>query len=102
MFFLESNAQVLPKEGIFVLIGVAFFVVLYFVLSAVRVRKRKECPLEAAETENEEETVAAITAAISVILKTEAESEARKPNSFRVVAFKRTNSRKAEVDNEKV
>ena len=91
MFMLNSEA-VLPKEGIFVLVGIAVLVVLYIVLRTVKL-KRKEDPIPIVD-ENDEETVAAITAAIALILEEEAEREERKPTPFRVVAFRRTNNRR--------
>lgn len=89
MFVLENTAT-LPKEGIFVLCGIALFAALYFVLKAL---KRKEISEEETE-DNEEETVAAITAAVALILEEEAKREERKPVLFRVVSFKRTNNRR--------
>lgn len=89
MFVLENNA-VLPQEGIFVLCGIALLVALYFVLTAIRKKRLPEISPE----DSEEETVAAITAAVALILEEEAEREERKPNAFRVVSFKRTNNRR--------
>ena len=88
MFMLESAAT-LPKQGIFVLVGIAVLVILYLVLRFVK-SKRKEEPLE----ENIDEEIAAITAAVAIILEEEAEREERKPVPFRVVSFKRTNNRR--------
>lgn len=90
MFILNSEAA-LPKEGIFVLVGVAVLLVLYIVL---RTLKSKKQPEEISVEENDEEVVAAITAAITMILAEEAEREERKPTPFRVVAFRRTNNRR--------
>ena len=89
MFVLE-NISVLPKEGIFVICAIALLAALYFVLKAF---KNKEIPVEVPE-DNDEEIVAAITAAVALILKEEAEREERKPMPFRVVSFKRTNNRR--------
>lgn len=90
MFMLNSEA-VLPMEGIFVLVGIAVLLVLYIVLRTVKIKKKpNELPVE----ENDEEIVAAITAAISVMLEEEAEREDREPIKFRVVAFRRTNNRR--------
>ena len=89
MFLLETTAT-LPKEGIFVICGIALLAALYFVLKAFR---KKELPSEIPE-ENDEESVAAITAAVALILEEEAEREERKPVPFRVVSFKRTNNRR--------
>lgn len=87
---LNSEA-VLPMEGIFVLVGIAVLLVLYIVLRTVKIKKKpNELPVE----ENDEEIVAAITAAISVMLEEEAEREDREPIKFRVVAFRRTNNRR--------
>ena len=44
--------------------------------------------------EDDSESVAAITAAITVILEEEALREGREVPSFRVVSFKRTNKRR--------
>ena len=89
MFLLETTTT-LPKEGIFVICGIALLAALYFVLKAFR---KKELPSEIPE-ENDEESVAAITAAVALILEEEAEREERKPVPFRVVSFKRTNNRR--------
>jgi len=90
MFVLE-NTSILPKEGIFVICGIALLAALYFVLKAL---KKKELPEAAEPEENEEEIIAAITAAVALILEEEAEREERKHVSFRVVSFKRTNHRR--------
>ena len=87
MFVLE-NAATLPREGVFVLVGIAFFAVLYLVLRFAK--SKKEEPVE----EEIDEEIAAITAAVALILEEEAEREERKPTPFRVVSFKRTNKRK--------
>ena len=91
MLMLE-NAATLPKEGIFTLIGIAALLVLYLALRFVK-RKKKDEPIEAVEEISDEE-IAAITAAVTLILKEEAEREERKPIQFRVVSFKRTNKRR--------
>ncbi len=88
---LESTVT-LPKEGIFTLIGIAVLLVLYLVLRFVK-SKNKEEPDEDIEEISEEE-IAAITAAVALILKEEAEREECKPTPFRVVSFKRTNKRR--------
>ena len=88
MSVLESTA-LLPKEGVFVLCAIALLAVLYFVLKAFKAKARPE-----EDKKDDEEIVAAITAAVAEILNEEAEREEREPNSFRVVAFKRTNNRR--------
>ncbi len=88
MFILENT--VLPREGVFVLCAIALLAALYFMLKAFR---KKEIPAGEPE-ENEEEIVAVITTAVAEILNEEAEREERKPNAFRVVAFKRTKNRR--------
>ena len=91
MVMLESAAN-LPKEGVFVLVGIAVLLILYLVLRFAK-SKRKEEPIELVE-ENIDEEIAAITAAVALILEEEAEREERKPVLFRVVSFKRTNNRR--------
>lgn len=90
MLMLENTA-ILPREGIFVLIGVAVLVCLYVLLRFLK-NKRKEKAI--ATEENIDEEIAAITAAVALILEEEAEREERKPTPFRVVSFKRTNKRR--------
>ena len=90
MLVLENTA-ILPREGIFVLIGVAVLVCLYVLLRFLK-NKRQEKTI--ATEENIDEEIAAITAAVALILEEEAEREERKPTPFRVVSFKRTNKRR--------
>ena len=90
MFMLENTAT-LPREGIFVLIGVAVLVVIYILL---RFLKSKRTETVIVPEENIDDEIAAITAAVAMILEEEAEREERKPTPFRVVSFKRTNKRR--------
>lgn len=90
MFMLENTAT-LPREGIFVLIGVAVLVVLYILLRFLKSKRTEEVIVP---EENIDEEIAAITAAVAIILEEEAEREERKPTPFRVVSFKRTNKRR--------
>lgn len=90
MFVLENTAT-LPREGVFVLIGVAVLVVLYILLRFVKSKRTEEVIVP---EENIDEEIAAITAAVAMILEEEAEREERKPTPFRVVSFKRTNKRR--------
>lgn len=85
---LEAVAT-LPKEGVFVLVGVAVLLVLFLALRFVRGKKKEEIV-----EEDIDEEIAAITAAVALILEEEAEREERKPTPFRVVSFKRTNKRR--------
>lgn len=89
MFMLENTAT-LPREGIFVIIGVAVLVVLYILLRFLKSKRTEEVIVP---EENIDEEIAAITAAVAMILEEEAEREERKPAPFRVVSFKRTNKR---------
>ncbi len=80
MFILESSSGSLPKEGIFVLVGVAVLVVLYFALSAWKAKRKPETAEE---------------------IKEEAQTEPEQkedPNAFRPVAFVRTNKRRVESE----
>lgn len=90
MFMLENTAS-LPREGVFVLIGVAVLVVLYILWRFLKSKRKEEVIVP---EENIDEEIAAITAAVALILEEEAEREERKPTSFRVVSFKRTNKRR--------
>ena len=90
MFMLENTAS-LPREGIFVLIGVAVLVALYILLRFLKSKTTEEVIVP---EENIDEEIAAITAAVAMILEEEAEREERKPTPFRVVSFKRTNKRR--------
>ncbi len=72
MLWLESTPQI-AKEGVFVLIGIALLVVLYFVLSALKA-KRTPPPCEQIPEEVPEE-------------------EPESTDAFRPVAFVRTNKR---------
>ncbi len=82
MTFLESSPATLPKEGIFVLVGIAVLVALYFILSAWRAKKKPE-PIEEIKEEIEEKP-----------------AQKEDPNSFRPVVFIRTNKRG--IDTEEV
>ncbi|MGM9641783.1 MAG: hypothetical protein ACI3XI_01105 [Eubacteriales bacterium] len=75
MAFLEASLT-LPKEGIFVIVGICVLVALYAVLSLVKSKKKKEQLPGVIETPPEPEK------------KEEKESEA-----FRPVVFVRTNCR---------
>lgn len=86
-----ENTATLPREGIFVLIGVAVLVVIYILL---RFLKSKRTETVIVPEENIDDEIAAITAAVAMILEEEAEREERKPTPFRVVSFKRTNIRR--------
>ena len=90
MFMLENTAS-LPREGVFVLIGVAVLVALYILLRFLKSKTTEEVIVP---EENIDEEIAAITAAVAMILEDEAEREERKPTPFRVVSFKRTNKRR--------
>ena len=90
MFMLENTA-ILPREGIFVLIGVAVLVCLYVLLRFLKIKRKEKIIVT---EENIDEEIAAITAAVAMILEEEAEREERKPTPFRVVSFKRTNKRR--------
>lgn len=90
MFFLENTAT-LPREGVFVLISVAVLAVLYILLRFLKSKRTEEVIVP---EESIDEEIAAITAAVAMILEEEAEREERKPASFRVVSFKRTNKRR--------
>ena len=94
MIFLENTAPTLPKEGVFVLVGIALLVLLYIVLKTVKNKKKPDCFAPEKSDEDEGEILAAITAAVSVILEEEAAKEEKEPPRFRVVAFKRTNNRR--------
>lgn len=87
---LENTAS-LPREGVFVLIGIAVLVVLYILLRFLKSKRKEEVKVP---EENIDEEIAAITAAVAMILEEEAEREERKPTPFRVVSFKRTNNRR--------
>lgn len=86
-----ENTATLPREGVFVLIGVAVLVVLYILLRFVKSKRTEEVIVP---EENIDEEIAAITAAVAMILEEEAERGERKPTPFRVVSFKRTNKRR--------
>ena len=90
MLMLENTAT-LPREGIFVLIGVAVLVCLYVLLRFLKIKRKEKIIVT---EENIDEEIAAITAAVAMILEEEAEREERKPTPFRVVSFKRTNKRR--------
>lgn len=89
MLMLENTAT-LPREGVFVIIGVAVLAVLYILLRFLKSKRTEEVIVP---EENIDEEIAAITAAVAMILEEEAEREERKPAPFRVVSFKRTNKR---------
>lgn len=90
MLMLENTAT-LPREGIFVFIGVAVLVCLYVLLRFLKIKRKEKIIVT---EENIDEEIAAITAAVAMILEEEAEREERKPTPFRVVSFKRTNKRR--------
>ena len=86
-----ENTATLPREGVFVLIGVAVLVVLYILLRFLKSKRKEEVIVPEG---NIDEEIAAITAAVAMILEEEAERKERKPIPFRVVSFKRTNKRR--------
>ncbi len=94
MTLLENITTNLPREGIFVIVGVALLAVLYIVIRAIKNKRKPECFVEERSDEDEGEILAAITAAVAMILNEEAEREEKEPPRFRVVAFKRTNNRR--------
>lgn len=96
MFILNSQAF-LSGEAVFVLVGIASLLVIYLALCAVKkylIKNKTEWVEPISNEEDGEETVAAITAAIALILEDEARQERREPAHFRVVSFKRTNNRR--------
>jgi len=93
MICLTNTAPTLPREGIFVIVGVALLSLIYVILRSIKSKKKPEC-FVLQESDDEGEVLSAITAAITVILEEEAKTEDKAPPCFRVVAFKRTNNRR--------
>ena len=97
MNFLLNSDPAQNDSVIFVIIGVAVVVALYFGLWKLKehvCRKQIAKMQSVIPEENDTEEVAAITAAISLILEEEAKDEGREAPSFRVVSFKRTDNRR--------
>ena len=82
---------------LFVIIGVAIVVALYYGLWLLRkgIERKQIADMQSViPEEDDSEPVAAITAAIALILEEEAQKEGREASAFRVVSFKRTNNRR--------
>ena len=97
MNFLLNSDSAGNGSVIFVIIGVAVVVALYFGLWIIKehiYRKQIAKMQSVIPEEDDTEEVAAITAAISLILEEEAKEEGREAPAFRVVSFKRTNNRR--------
>lgn len=97
MYFLLNSEPAQNDSVLFVIIGVAICALLYFGLWLLKqyiCRKQIAAMQSDLPEDDDSETVAAITAAITLILEGEAEREGREVSSFRVVSFKRTNHRR--------
>lgn len=93
MSFLNNTSISLSREAVFAIAATGALLLMYFLLRAFRAR-RSELACNVDDT-SDDETVAAISAAVAVILNEEADREGRHAPSFRVVAFRRTNNRRA-------
>jgi len=97
MEFLLNSEPTQKDSVLFVIIGVVIVAALYCGLWLLRkaIERKQIADMQSAiPEEDDSESVAAITAAITVILEEEALREGREVPSFRVVSFKRTNKRR--------
>lgn len=94
---VSNSVEILQINKSAVIIA-AFLVVIAVIISIVIKKARKsdavELPENVPSEGNEEEIIAAITAAVTLLLEEEAKVENKEMPQFRVVAFKRTNNRR--------